>query len=110
MRPPRPWPSCRRARSRSMSAGLSSSPAGSPSTIAVSPGPCDSPAVTKRRDMAPTPYWRVAGPSGDECLAEGLVARAGSRVLVRRAGVEGVDRLAALEYEWRTPGAEGFVQ
>ena len=31
---------------------------GSPSTIAVRPGPCDSPAVMKRKDMAPTPYLR----------------------------------------------------
>src|SRR4051812_15604749 len=61
MRPPRPWPSCRRARSRSMSSELSSSPAGMPSTIAVSPGPCDSPEVTKRKDMPPTPYLRGRG-------------------------------------------------
>ena len=41
-----------------MSSGSSSSPAGSPSTIAVRPGPCDSPAVTKRKTIAPTPYSR----------------------------------------------------
>src|SRR2546423_1377630 len=58
MRPPRPWPSWRRARSRSMSSGRSSRPAGSPSTTAVSPGPCDSPAVVKRSAIPPLPYWR----------------------------------------------------
>ncbi len=43
---PRPWPPWRRRRSgwRSRSAS-SSSPAGTPSTITVSCGPCDSPAV-----------------------------------------------------------------
>src|SRR3954453_20595076 len=60
MRPPRPWPSWRRARSRSMSSGRSSRPAGSPSTTAVSPGPCDSPAVVKRSAIAPQPYRRSA--------------------------------------------------
>src|SRR4051794_9526196 len=58
MRPPRPWPSWRRARSRSMSSGRSSRPAGRPSSTAVRPGPCDSPAVVKRSATAPTPYWR----------------------------------------------------
>src|SRR5881227_211016 len=53
MRPPRPCPSCRRARSRSMSSGESSSPAGRPSSTAVRPGPCDSPAVVKRSAIAP---------------------------------------------------------
>src|SRR5215210_4518942 len=61
MRPPRPWPSWRRARSRSMSSGRSSRPAGRPSTTAVRPGPCDSPAVVKRSAIPPLPYWRVAG-------------------------------------------------
>src|SRR4051794_2126906 len=58
IRPPRPWPSWRRARSRSRSSGVSSSPAGRPSTIAVSPGPWDSPAVVKRSAIGPQPYWR----------------------------------------------------
>ena len=35
-----------------MSAGVSSSPAGSPSTTAVRPGPWDSPAVVKRIGIA----------------------------------------------------------
>src|SRR5689334_4602798 len=48
MRPPRPWPSWRRARSRSTDSRSSSSPAGRPSTIVVRPGPWDSPAVTMR--------------------------------------------------------------
>src|SRR5215208_3037805 len=51
MRPPRPCPSWRRARSRSRSSRFSGSPAGRPSTIAVRPGPWDSPLVVKRIDM-----------------------------------------------------------
>src|SRR4051812_20915297 len=58
MRPPRPCPSWRRARSRSRSSGESSSPAGRPSTTAVRPGPWDSPAVVKRSAIGPQPYWR----------------------------------------------------
>src|SRR5205823_12816462 len=53
MRPPRPWPSCRRARSRLRSPGASSRSAGRPSSTAVRPGPCDSPAVVKRSAIAP---------------------------------------------------------
>ena len=49
IRPPRPWPSWRRAMSRSSASRSSSSPAGMPSTIATRPGPCDSPAVVKRK-------------------------------------------------------------
>src|SRR5215210_1175798 len=48
MRPPRPWPSWRRAMSALIASGSSSRPAGSPSTMHVSPGPCDSPAVIRR--------------------------------------------------------------
>ena len=48
IRPPRPWPSWRRAMSRSIGSRSSSSPAGRPSTIQVRPGPWDSPAVTTR--------------------------------------------------------------
>src|SRR4051812_38161324 len=59
MRPPRPCPSWRRARSRSRSSGESSSPAGRPSTTAVRPGPWDSPAVVKRSAIGPQPYWRL---------------------------------------------------
>src|SRR5215216_6187058 len=50
IRPPRPWPSWRRAMSRLIASRSSSSPAGSPSTMQVSPGPWLSPAVTKRSD------------------------------------------------------------
>src|SRR4051812_37994639 len=57
IRPPRPWPSWRRARSRSMSSGASSRPAGSPSTTGVSPGPCDSPAFGKPSPIGREPYW-----------------------------------------------------
>ena len=49
IRPPRPWPSWRRAMSRSSASRSSSRPAGMPSTIVVSPGPWDSPAVTKSK-------------------------------------------------------------
>src|SRR4030081_3511902 len=45
-RPPRPWPPWRRARSRRRSSSEISSPAGRPSRITVSCGPCDSPAVS----------------------------------------------------------------
>src|SRR5947207_1501921 len=76
IRPPRPWPSWRRARSRSMSSGRSSRPAGSPSTTAVSPGPCDSPAVVKRSAIPPLPYWRV----GALLLLEGDAGPAGERL------------------------------
>src|SRR4051812_42102638 len=44
--PPRPWPSWRRAMSPSIASWASPRPAARPSTIVVSPGPCDSPAVT----------------------------------------------------------------
>src|SRR3954447_24805758 len=61
IRPPRPWPSWRRARSRSMSSGASSRPAGRPSTTAVRPGPCDSPAVVKRSAISRgEPYLAAA--------------------------------------------------
>src|SRR4051812_6171506 len=50
MRPPRPWPSWRRAMSALIASRSSSSPAGRPSTMLVSPGPCDSPAVIRRSD------------------------------------------------------------
>src|SRR5215212_5796127 len=101
MRPPRPWPSWRRARSASMSSGRSSRPAGSPSTIAVSPGPWDSPAVTNRKDMTPTPYKRGCGrqvgggTAGRSYLAERLPVRARARRRIRGARVEGVDALPA---------------
>src|SRR4051794_26085932 len=71
IRPPRPWPSWRRARSRSMSSGTSSRPAGRPSTTAVRPGPWDSPAVVKRSAMGRAePYRR--------CIA--LLRQEGARV------------------------------
>ena len=54
MRPPRPWPSWRRAMSASIASRSSSRPAGRPSTTQVRPGPCDSPAVVSfRRHEAP---------------------------------------------------------
>src|SRR3954447_15783637 len=48
MRPPRPWPSWRRAMSRSIASRSRRRPAGSPSTTQVRPGPWDSPAVMTR--------------------------------------------------------------
>src|SRR6185295_12798150 len=56
IRPPRPCPSWRRARSRSRSSRFSGSPAGRPSTIAVRPGPWDSPLVVKRIGMSVPGY------------------------------------------------------
>ena len=45
IRPPRPYPCWRRAKCSAMSASVISKPAGTPSTIPVRVGPCDSPAV-----------------------------------------------------------------
>ena len=53
IRPPRPWPSWRRAMSPSIASWSSSSPAGRPSTMQVRPGPCDSPAVMRRSAIRP---------------------------------------------------------
>src|SRR3954452_4487974 len=103
MRPPRPWPSWRRARSRSMSSGRSSRPAGSPSTTAVSPGPCDPPAVVKRSAIAPQPYWRKRGLLALRDAQPGAVDEDGrKRGLERRvrrsghAGAGGRSRLGVL--------------
>ncbi len=52
MRPPRPYPCCRRASSRFTKPGSIRRPAGIPSRIAVRRGPCDSPAVVSLRGMA----------------------------------------------------------
>src|SRR3954462_7698047 len=86
MRPPRPWPSWRRARSRSMSSGRSSRPAGGASTTAVRPGPCDSPAVVKRSAIPPLPYWRSAGLLLLEGHAGPARERRGKHALSRRRG------------------------
>ena len=48
MRSPRPYPRCLRASASSIAARGILSPAGTPSSIAVSAAPCDSPAVIKR--------------------------------------------------------------
>src|SRR5215207_2110493 len=127
MRPPRPCPSCRRARSRSMSSGRSSSPAGRPSTIAVSPGPWDSPAVVKRRDTAPTPYsGALAAEGGWTALREEAVGvevdelrpgHHGHEPTQRQEGSEGDAALAApraLTNDYREthegPGGKGHEQ
>ena len=102
-----------------MSSGLSSSPAGSPSTTAVSPGPCDSPAVTNRNDKAPTPYSVGAGALPDRRSSSRSAVRrdrmhvgiAGGRVgpdrrhLVALVVAEGRMRVAALRVE-RLAGVE----
>src|SRR6188768_1924605 len=106
MRPPRPCPSWRRARSASTSSGRSSSPRGRPPTIAGSPGPWDSPAVTNRKDIAPTPYKRGCGrqvgggTSGREVLADRMPRRAAARRRIRGTRVVRVDgpiRAAAVD-------------
>ena len=48
IRAPRPYPALRRASAAATSAVLTSTPAGSPSQIATSARPCDSPAVSQR--------------------------------------------------------------
>src|SRR5688500_2584456 len=96
MRPPRPWPSWRRAISRSIRSRSSSRPAGRPSTIATSPGPCDSPAVVKRNAM-PSGYWRGArrgAKRGPSVRVAGLGLFFGPAVArVRDADDLGVDEL-----------------
>ena len=48
IRAPRPKPSRRRASAVARSSLVTATPAGSPSTVATSAGPCDSPAVSQR--------------------------------------------------------------
>ena len=60
--------------SRSSASRSSSSPAGMPSTIATSPGPCDSPAVVKRKPSRPRLYGG----------ATPFLSRTLRRLLVRR--------------------------
>lgn len=72
IRGPRPYPSRRRANSSCSCSASISKPAGSPSTMTVSAGPCDSPAV-KNRTSAPFRsssktsqhdcYFRMASPT-----------------------------------------------
>src|SRR3954452_24757862 len=79
MRPPRPWPSWRRAMSALIAPGSSSSPAGRPSTMQVRPGPWDSPAVIRRSDTPGSLGGRRVGPG----------ARYGLRLGVPRSDVAG---------------------
>ena len=53
MRRPRPYPPCRRRRSRVRASGSIGTPAGMPSRIATSACPCDSPAVRNRSIRRP---------------------------------------------------------
>src|SRR3954468_15681847 len=114
IRPPRPCPSWRRASSLSRSSGRSSRPAGSPSTIAVRPGPCDSPAVVKRSAIGLLPYWRFwallgAGeqPGDREQIGQHPLTRVGDRLAaghadrlrVLRGRVLDLDRAQLLELE-----------
>src|SRR3954451_19625748 len=111
MRPPRPWPSWRRAMSALIACGWSSSPAGRPSTMQVSPGPCDSPAVIRRSDT-PASLGRCGvglevglgdlgrlGDHGLQRLAGQLLELAGPLVVAVAqgpvAGDAGADDLAA---------------
>src|SRR3954447_1324887 len=80
MRPPRPWPSWRRAMSALMASGSSSSPAGRTSTMQVRPGPGDSPAVIRRSDTPRSLGGRRVGPG----------ARGGLRLEVGPRGVRGL--------------------
>src|SRR5918998_283104 len=91
IRPPRPWPSWRRAMSRLTASGSSSSPAGSPSTIVERPGPWLSPAVMTRSD------------TGGSLLRppRGTLRR---RLGARREGGPGADD-ARLGLRGRRPGA-----
>src|SRR5690242_19122260 len=85
MRPPRPWPSWRRAMSASIASWSSASPAGRPSTMQVSPGPWDSPAVTTRSGTRGTlrPPRASTALEGD-ARALGAQRRGGSRRLGHR--------------------------
>src|SRR3954464_9542008 len=80
MRPPRPWPSWRRAMSALMASGSSSSPAGRPSTMQVRPGPWDSPAGIRRSDTPRSLGGRRVGPG----------ARGGLRLEVGPRGARGL--------------------
>src|SRR4051812_3231555 len=64
MRPPRPWPSWRRAMSRSIASRSSTRPAGRPSTTQVRPGPCDSPAVMSFSAIGRRSVWMASGSLG----------------------------------------------
>ena len=104
MRPPRPWPSWRRAMSRLISSAVRRRPAGSPSSTQVSPGPCDSPAVISRSSTAPSLFaclralserWRDRGRvrPGRGGLARGEHEHARLRG-VAQEGQRDADRLA----------------
>src|SRR5512132_956552 len=80
MRPPRPWPSWRRAMSALMASESSSSPAGRPSTMQVRPGPWDSPAVIRRTDTPRSLGGRRVRPG----------ARCGLRLEVGPRGARGL--------------------
>ena len=53
-RAPRPYPPWRRRRSTAIASAVTGMPAGSPSSVAPSVGPCDSPAVRKRKPVMAT--------------------------------------------------------
>src|SRR5215831_16416279 len=62
MRPPRPYPRWRRARSSLMWSSVRERPAGTPSMTAVRASPCDSPDVRKRNATTPSSYLSHRGP------------------------------------------------
>ena len=121
IRPPRPWPSWRRAMSPLIASRSSSRPAGSPSTMQVRPGPCDSPAVMRRSAIRP---YRLRA----RTLARGVTARAGTAEnglpTAARHAARGTARCAARRVParsgtgcarvarrrpccWRTPAGDG---
>src|SRR5689334_9189071 len=95
MRPPRPWPSWRRAMSRLTASRSSSRPAGRPSTTQVRPGPWDSPAVTTRIEDIQAASLRPAPPSAGGGEARRAARGLGGRRL--RDDLQGTGRLAVAE-------------
>ena len=98
MRPPRPWPSWRRARSRSMSSGRELEARGQPLDDGGEPRTVGFPGgYEAERHGAHTLQTRVRAPGwrrdcvGGELLAEGLPVLAGAGLGIRCAWVEGID-------------------
>src|SRR5436190_102047 len=85
-----------------MAAWLSASPAGRPSTMAVSPGPWLSPAVMTRSGTAARICGRVRGPAGGPRAERGLAPRG-----ARGGGVAGAAQHAPAGVEAVAQGAAG---
>lgn len=72
IRAPRPYPSRRRASASATMSVVTGTPAGSPSSVATSAGPCDSPAVSQRNLLNGAPHARASicdGATGCAALA-----------------------------------------